>query len=120
MNTPYGSDDALDDYARYRGKCKAMSEEVVANNPSLRLVRGQYICPVWGEQSHWWTQSPEGRVFDPTRDQFPSKGIGAYVEFSGVIECSNCGKEMKEEDAVIYGNYAFCGYRCNGEFVGVF
>lgn len=36
------------DYAKYRGKCKEMSEEAVAQDPSLRLVRGYYHCPFSG------------------------------------------------------------------------
>ena len=32
----------IDDYQRYRGKCKEMSEALIAADPSLRLVRGHY------------------------------------------------------------------------------
>ena len=59
-------------------------------------------------------------MFDLTREQFPSKGLGVYEPFSGVIPCAECGTEVKEEDADIDGNYAFCSYRCHGRFVGVF
>ena len=108
------------DYQKYRGKCKEMSEALVAVDPTLTLVRGHYHCLVWGKQPHWWVKRPDGTVVDPTKDQFPSKGAGEYVEFDGNIECSNCGKPMKEEDADIEGNYAFCSYECHGRFVGVF
>lgn len=108
------------DYEKYRGKCKEMSEALVAADPTLTLVRGHYFCPIWGEQAHWWTRAPDGKVIDPTKDQFPSRGIGEYVEFDGNIPCSNCGKNMKEEDADIEGRYAFCSYECHGQFVGVF
>ena len=108
------------DYLKYRGKCKEMSEALVAVDPTLTLVRGHYHCLVWGKQPHWWVKRPDGTVVDPTKDQFPSKGAGEYVEFDGNIECSNCGKPMKEEDADIEGNYAFCSYECHGRFVGAF
>ena len=39
--------DEQSDYLKYRGKCKEMSEALVANNPALRLVRGHYWCPIW-------------------------------------------------------------------------
>jgi hypothetical protein len=110
----------MDDYTKYRGKCKEMSEALVASDPTLTLVRGFYICPIWGEQQHWWCKKPNGTVVDPTKDQFPSRGIGTYVEFTGKINCSNCGKEINEEEADIEGRYAFCSYKCHGQFVGAF
>jgi hypothetical protein len=110
----------MSDYEKYRGKCKEMSESLVAADPSLTLVRGHYYCAAWGEQPHWWTKRRDGTIVDPTKDQFPSKGSGVYVEFDGNIECSNCGKHMKEEDADIEGCYAFCSCECHGRFVGVF
>lgn len=108
------------DYLKYRGKCKEMSEALVVADPTLTLVRGYYFCPIWGEQPHWWAKRPDGTIVDPTKDQFPSKGLGHYIEFDGNIECSNCGKLIKEEDADIDGRYAFCSYECHGHFVGVF
>lgn len=109
-----------DDYARYRGKCKEMSEALVDADPALTLVRGHYMCPMWGEQPHWWAKAADGTIIDPTKDQFPSRGIGEYVEFDGEIACANCGKSVREEEADIEGNYAFCSYECHGHFVGVF
>lgn len=106
------------DYQKYRGKCKEMSEALVRADPSLVLVRG-YYCPFWGEQPHWWCKRSEGSIVDPTKDQFPSRGAGTYVEFDGNVECSNCGKQMKEEEASFESNYCFCSYECYGQFVGV-
>lgn len=111
--------ETTDDYGTYRGKCKEMSEALIAANPALSLMRGHYYCPSWGEQPHWWAKRSDGTIIDPTKDQFPSKGHGEYVEFDGTIECSNCGKAMQEDDADISGNYAFCSYLCHGQFVGV-
>lgn len=107
------------DYEKYRGKCKEMSEAMVAADPSLRLVRGHYYCPVWGEQPHWWCVNSEDEIVDPTKDQFPSRGTGYYVEFDGIVHCSECGKEMLEEEAEYESNYCFCSYECHGRFVGV-
>jgi len=108
-----------DDYTKYRGKCKEMSEALVAADQSLTLVRGHYYCPAWGEQPHWWTKKPDGTIVDPTKNQFPSKGAGTYIEFNGIIPCSNCGKGISEDEADIDGRYAFCSYECHGRFVGV-
>lgn len=108
------------DYEKYRGKCKEMSEALVAFDSTLTLVRGHYYCPMWGEQAHWWTKKPDGTIVDPTKDQFPSKGIGEYVEFNGMVECAECGKEIPEEEADFESNYAFCSYICHSHFVGIF
>lgn len=108
------------DYEKYRGRCKEMSEALVAADPTLTLIRGYYHCPFWGEQAHWWAKAPDGTIHDPTKDQFPSRGVGGtYVEFDGNVKCSNCGKMIKEEDADFESNYAFCSYTCHGQFVGV-
>jgi len=109
----------MDDYQKYRGKCKEMSEALIAQDPTLILVRGYYMCPLWGEQEHWWTKAQDGTIIDPTKDQFLSKGCGEYIEFDGTLQCSECGKTMKEEEADIDGRYAFCSYECHGRFVGV-
>ncbi len=110
-----------EDYKKYRGRCREMSEEAVANDPTLRLVRGHYFCPLWAtNEAHWWTVRADGSIYDPTRMQFPSAGNGIYEEFNGMCECANCGKEIAEADAAIDGRYAFCSYECNGKFVGVF
>ena len=108
------------DYLKYRGKCKVMCEELLAKDNSLKLVRGHYLCPFWGEQAHWWCVDKTGKIVDPTKLQFPSKGMGEYIEFNGMVQCAECGEEIKEEDADIEGNYAFCSYSCHGRFVGVF
>ena len=109
------------DYMKYRGKCKEMSEALVKADPSLRLVRGHYYCHAWGEQPHWWCEDKDGNIVDPTKDQFPSKGHGAYVEFDGNMNCDECGKDMVEKDAIIMGNgnYAVCSNRCAMRLVGL-
>jgi hypothetical protein len=108
------------DYLLYRGKCKEMCEALVASDPSLTLVRGHYYDFLWGEQPHWWVKKIDGTIIDPTAKQFPSKGNGEYVEFDGWVECSNCGKRMREEEGEYESNYVFCSYTCHGRFVGVF
>jgi hypothetical protein len=108
-----------EDYKKYRGKCREMSEALVAENPALTLVRGHYLCPFWGEQAHWWCKDAEGNIVDPTARQFPSKGNGLYVEFDGFFTCENCGKRVAEEDAVPCGRYPTCSQRCAMRLVGL-
>lgn len=107
-------------YRTFRGKCKEMSEAAVAADPSLTLVRGYYFCPIWNkEEQHWWTVRPDGTIHDPTRLQFPSAGHGEYTPFDGTVECSECGKRMKEEEASFESRYCFCSTRCHMRFVGL-
>lgn len=111
----------MTDYQEYRGRCLELSQSAVLNDPTLTLVRGYYFCPIWNvEEQHWWTKRIDGSIHDPSAKQFPSKGLGIYTEFDGTIECANCGKLVKEEDASIEGRYAFCSYKCQGYFVGIF
>lgn len=112
--------DTQDNYTKFRGKCKEMSEAAVREDPTLRLVRGHYFCPVWGvEEQHWWTVREDGTINDPTALQFPSAGLGIYTEFNGTVECSNCGTEKPESEMSFEGRYAFCCYSCYGQFVGL-
>lgn len=110
------------EYLKLRGKCRELAEQAVAADPSLTLVRGHYHCPTWGKQAHWWAARTNGTIYDPTADQFPSRGIGHYEPYDGIVECSQCGKEIPEESASFDGNghYAFCSDLCHGRFVGVF
>ena len=109
----------MNDYMKFRGQCKPMAEEAVRADRSLTLTRGYYHCPIWGKQAHWWATKKDGSIVDPSAAQFPSKGIGEYEPFNGCVKCSNCGKEMTENQATFDSNYAFCSYKCHGEFVGV-
>ncbi len=110
------------DYELYRGKCRELSEAALAANPSLTIIRGYYYCPIWNtEEQHWWTVRPDGSIYDPSAKQFPSRGLGIYTPFNGIVECAECGKEVKEEEeASIEGRYAFCSHRCHGRFVGIY
>ena len=110
------------DYLKYRGKCKELAEAACASDPSLTLVRGHYYDTAWGEQPHWWARRASGEIVDPTKDQFPSKGTGAYIEFNGIVTCDECGDEIPEAEARFDGNgrYAFCSDACNAHFCGIF
>lgn len=107
------------DYNQFRGKCKEMAEAAVQTDPTLRLVRGFYHCPLWGKQAHWWTVAPSGVIIDPSVRQFPTKGAGAeYIEFDGTIECEFCRKSLDESAAYLNGHHVYCSYECFGHDVG--
>lgn len=109
-----------DGYRLLAGKCKTICEAIAQADPQWRLVRGHYVCPMWGFRAHWWLVAQDGTIYDPTVFQFPVPRIGDYVEFNGRVECAECGKEMDESEAEFESNYAFCSGRCHGRFVGVY
>jgi hypothetical protein len=110
----------LNDYQRFRGKCKELSEQACKDDSTLTLVRGHYFCPIWGtNEPHWWTVTKNGIIYDPSKLQFPSKGLGVYEEFNGYVECCECGKDMAEDAAIHASNYSVCSTRCYRSLVGV-
>jgi hypothetical protein len=110
-----------DGYRLLAGKCYEICKAIASKYPEFILVRGHYYCPIWNQdRPHWWLKSEDDVIYDPTVEQFPSKGMGQYKEFSGMCPCSNCGDEIEEDNAVIEGNYTFCCYNCHGKFIGVF
>jgi len=94
-----------------------MSEEACRSDPTLVLVRGWYLCPIWGKQAHWWCCAPDGTIMDPTVLQFPSGGTGEYIPFDGILTCEYCGKDVSEEAAYKDGHHVYCGYECYGKDV---
>lgn len=108
-------------YLELRGRCRELAEQAWRESRGeLRLVRGWYMCPLWGKQAHWWcVRISDGTIVDPTVGQFPTKGVGAeYVEFDGNIDCEFCGKTVAESDAYFYAHHAYCSYSCFGHDVG--
>lgn len=102
--------------ATLRGKCREYAEAAKSADPTLRLVRGWYFDPVWGRQEHWWTERPDGTIFDPTAAQFPLGGVADwYEEYRGVFPCQGCGAEVSE---VEHYN-GCCTYQCYGRMVGI-
>jgi hypothetical protein len=96
------------------GTCKEVTQSMVEAFPELRRVRGHYYCGIWGERQHWWCVSPAGEIVDPTAAQFPSKGLGEYVEWvEGTEEptgmCPNCGE-------LCYGTGTCCSKACEQEY----
>jgi len=97
------------------GKCSETTAKMLLAFPELTRVRGYYYCPIWGERRHWWLVDSSGKVIDPTKDQFPSKGIGHYEPWvEGTEEptgkCPNCG-------GYCYGGSFCCSDDCGQAYV---
>ena len=102
------------------GRCKSVTLEMVAKFPELTPVRGHYICPVWGERQHWWTEDRVDTVYDPTAKQFQSEGSGVYIPWDESSpeptgKCPQCseliydGQVTHEACASVYAAYCMSG-----------
>lgn len=92
------------------GKCKEITHAMVKAFPKLTRVRGFYMCADWGKRAHWWLVDAEGKVVDPTADQFPSQGTSEYAQWIEGSEeptdkCMNCG-------GYTYGAKRACSVTC--------
>jgi hypothetical protein len=80
---------------RPSGLCHVVAAQMVEAFPELRLVRGHFE-PWEGTRKwpHWWCQTSDGTVVDPTAGQFAGLGPGDYVEHVGkepTGRCYQCG-----------------------------
>ena len=92
-------------YEKAYGNCKKVCEKMNKQFPELILTRGHYYCAVWGERMHWWLQTTEGEIIDPTATQFPTKGHGVYDQWDETQKeptgkCPNCGEYCYEGEQV--------------------
>lgn len=76
-----------------RGQCAEATEAMVQRFPELRRVRGHVaIVESPKTPAHWWCETEDGVIVDPTARQFV--GIVAYLPHEGeepVGKCANCG-----------------------------
>ena len=80
------------------GQCKKYTDLMAAAFPNLKVRAGYYHCYVWGKRQHWWLETENGIVIDPTAMQFPSEGTCEY-EFveegeRPIGRCINCGGDV--------------------------
>lgn len=105
-----------------KGQCKAACCDMCMEFPELKVVRGQIqveepcdLPPT--KTSHWWCVTPDDKVVDPTRHQYPTS-ILSYEpldESKGepTGKCMNCGN-------ICYNESYFCSKKCESEFMEVF
>jgi hypothetical protein len=96
------------------GKCKEVTEKMASAFPELTRVRGHYYCPWWGERAHWWLTTPDGDIVDPTKTQFPSRGMGHYEPWDETAQaptgkCPNCS-------GYCYNHQTCCSDECHNAY----
>jgi len=96
------------------GKCAELTLSMEKEFPELKRVRGHYYCLIWGERTHWWLTTQDDDIVDPTKEQFPSKGTGQYVEWvegdkEPTGKCPNCSGHCFNHETV-------CSEKCHIEY----
>ena len=114
----------MTNYQKYRGTCEEECRKIISINPNdFELIRGHYFCPILNtDNAHWWLiNKNDDSIYDPTKNQFPSRGNGAYTEFNGFFECAQCGKRIAENNIIhVGGNYVVCSGKCRLALVGLY
>jgi hypothetical protein len=78
------------------GRCRQATRAMVASFTELRRVRG-HVETSWGRCSHWWCETSDGEIVDPTAAQFSA--IWCYEEWKlgdeiAIGTCQHCGEEI--------------------------
>ena len=60
------------------GKCYTYSMFIKNLVPELTMVCGDYITQDGFHNGHWWLEDKEGKIYDPTENQFNCPGRGTY------------------------------------------
>lgn len=79
-----------------RTKCAEWTLAMVAAFPELKRVRG-HIELSNGKPAHWWCETPDGEIVDPTVAQFDGSIVLQYLPHEDgapepVGKCLNCGE----------------------------
>lgn len=93
--------DANIDELNNMGACSQRTTEMQQAFPELRRVAGFYYSIGWGQREHFWLETEDGEIIDPTAMQFPCKGNGVYERLSEdeilrlpIGMCANCGEPI--------------------------
>lgn len=99
-----------------RGRCQGAASRMVEAFPELRLVRGYCLLADGFSPQHWWCETADGAVVDPTAAQF--ENIVGYEEYDEekhgplpIGKCMNCGFEVYDKQ-----HQGLCSAECLEEF----
>lgn len=84
MNPVYKKwiDDHIPDKMSAYGNCHIFCNKMRREFPELILVRGWYKDPAYNKkQTHFWLETKDGEVVDPTIKQFPTQG-NFYIKYN--------------------------------------
>jgi hypothetical protein len=101
-----------------RGRCQSAAHALAEAFPELRVVRGYCQLANGFTPQHWWCETADGTVIDPTAAQFEAEGIIGYDEYDEkkhgplpIGKCMNCGFEVYNSD-----HQGLCSEECLEDF----
>jgi hypothetical protein len=99
------------------GRCAGATKEMHEAFPELRLVCGHVYSISHGCSQHWWLETVDDEIIDPTASQFSM--IGSYKEYQEgdevrVGKCMNCGDDIYGH-SLKDGSKSVCSEECNQE-----
>lgn len=95
--------------------CEGFSRQMEKDFPELHRVRGHYVTRCGISHPHWWCETADGEVVDPTVAQFTPGGV--YEKFEGpdpIGRCYECGELVFEDKG---GGRDFCDDLCHRRYV---
>lgn len=101
------------------GTCMKASKAMAKEFPELTVVRG-FVRSFDGEpHQHWWCKTEDGKIVDPTRQQFLAIEPITYQEVSDEDihksyhgRCPNCGEYFASEDY-----RTCCSDQCDQDYI---
>jgi hypothetical protein len=85
-------------YGSSHQRCAEFTRQMAERFPELRRVAGFYLTPTGASHGeHWWLETADATVVDPTADQWPSMGTGIYERYDPARHlvskgrCPSCG-----------------------------
>ncbi len=103
------------------GRCLHATLEMCKVFPELKRVPGHVLLPARYEE-HWWCETPDGKIVDPTADQWETAPI-EYVPWKPGTEvvvgkCMDCGATIYGTPDSLDGNrQEFCDDRCRDSYL---
>ena len=104
------------------GQCYDATYFMVKDFPELKRIHGYYHSPIWGTRQHWWLQTDDGEIIDPTQHQFPGVNLldvpnkeiyrDVTEDEMPIGKCMNCG------ELIFKGGYSsnICSELCADQF----
>lgn len=72
-------DENIKTYNDALGNCYKTCVKMRREFPELKMIRGWYKIPNKKKQTHWWLETVDGLIIDPTLIQYSE--AGKYIPF---------------------------------------
>ena len=104
------------------GACGSATLKMAAQFPELKRVPGHVRLVSGGSPEHWWCETPDGQILDPTVGQWAEAPI-EYVpwrpgDLVRMGRCMNCGESIYGRPESLDGHRkTCCSDECEEEMI---